>query len=205
MFAKLFKFLAAASIVASVMASPVPAVETTDLVVRGSISFNNYHGDKSMSNFDSFYGSDNFSGEISKTTVIEQKEEVVCHTETITIIQQRLLVLQEMAKRIITEQVCDVESQTVVFEQFYSSLGSFSGDLRRQSGRSVGYDSSIASHYGSIVSSSGSLSSSNFGFSGSSVGSNYVVPSGSNWNDASSPASVGSAFSSAQSAISSSI
>lgn len=31
MFAKLFKFLAAASIVASVMASPVPAVETTDL------------------------------------------------------------------------------------------------------------------------------------------------------------------------------
>ena len=52
-----------------------------------------------MSNFDSFYGSDNFSGEISKTIVVEQKEEVVCHSETITIIQQRLLVLQEMAKR----------------------------------------------------------------------------------------------------------
>ncbi len=52
-----------------------------------------------MSNFDSFYGSDNFSGSFSKTTVIEQKEEVVCHSETITIIQQRLLVLQEMAKR----------------------------------------------------------------------------------------------------------
>ena len=31
MFAKLFKFLAAASIVASVMASPLPAAETTDL------------------------------------------------------------------------------------------------------------------------------------------------------------------------------
>ena len=51
-----------------------------------------------MSNFDSFYGSDNFSGEISKTVIIKQ-EEVVCHSETITIIQQRLLVLQEMAKR----------------------------------------------------------------------------------------------------------
>jgi len=205
MFAKLFKFLAAASMVASVIASPVPSFESTDLAIRGSFSFNNYHGDKSMSNFDSFYGSDNFSGEISKTVVVKQKEEVVCHSETITIIQQRLLVLQEMAKRIITEQVCEVESQTVVFEQFYSSLGSFSGDLRRQSGRDVGYDSSIAGHFGSIVSSSGSLSSSNLGFSGSSVGSSYVVPTGSNWNDETSPASVGSAFSNAQSAISSEI
>jgi hypothetical protein len=203
MFAKLFKFLATASMVASVMATPVPSFVSTDLAVRGSFSFNNYHGDQSMSNFDSFYGSDNFSGEISKTIVVKQKEEVVCHSESITIIQQRLVVLQEMAKRIITEQVCDVESQTVVFEQFYSSLGSFGSDLRRQSGRSVGYDSSIASHFGSIVSSSGSLSTSNFGFSGSSVGSNYVVPGGSNWNDQTSPASVGSAYSAAQAAISS--
>ncbi len=34
MFAKLFKFLAAASIVASVTASPLPAAETTDLGTR---------------------------------------------------------------------------------------------------------------------------------------------------------------------------
>lgn len=204
MFAKLFKFLAAASMVASVMATPLPIPQTTtDLAVRGSSSFNNYHGDSSMSNFDNFYGSDNFSGEISKTVVVKEKTEVVCRSESVTIIQQRLLVLQEMAKRIITEQVCEVETQTVVFEQFYASLGSFSSDLRRQSGRSVGYDSSIAGHYGSIASSSGSLSTSNLGFSGSSVGSNYVVPGGSNWNDQSSPSSVGNAYSAAQAAISS--
>lgn len=201
MFAKLFKVLAAASMVAGVMSTPLPS--TSELEAR-HISFNNYHGDRSMSNFDSFYGSDNFSGEISKTVVVKQERELVCHSESITIIQQRLLVIQEMAKRIITEQVCEVESQTVVFEQFYSSLGSFSSDLRRQSGRSVGYDSGIASHFSSIVSSSGSLTSNNFGFSGSSVGSHYVVPGGSNWNDATSPASVGSAYSAAQAAISSS-
>ncbi|KAF8964441.1 hypothetical protein BDZ97DRAFT_1660371, partial [Flammula alnicola] len=157
-----------------------------------------------LSGFDNFYGSDNFSGEISQTTVIEQKQELVCHSETVEIIQQRLLVLQEMAKRIITEQICEVETQTIVFEQFYSSLGSFSNDLTRKSGHSVGYDSSIASHFGSIVSSSGSLSTSNFGFSGQSVGRNYAVPSGSNWNPNSSPQSVGAAYSAAQSAISSS-
>jgi len=204
MFAKLFKIAAAATMVASVMATPLPSQESTDLVVRGSShSFDNYMGIKSLSGFDNFYGSDNFSGEISKTVIVKEKE-VVCHSESVEIIQQRLLVLQEMAKRIITEQICEVETQTIVFEQFYSSVGSFSDDLRHNSGRSVGYDSSIASHFGSIVSSSGSLSTSNFGFSGSSVGSHYVSPSGSNWNSRTSPASVGSAFSAAQAAISSS-
>ncbi|KAF8195603.1 hypothetical protein BJ912DRAFT_1084683 [Pholiota molesta] len=191
MFAKLFKIAAAATMVASVMATPLPSQESTDLVVRGSShSFDNYMGIKSLSGFDNFYGSENFSGEISKTVIVKEQE-VVCHSESVEIIQQRLLVLQEMAKRIISEQICEVETQTIVFEQ--------STPLR-----SVGYDSSIASHFGSIVSSSGSLSTSNLGFSGSDVGSHYVSPSGSNWNSGASPASVGSAFSAAQAAISSS-
>ncbi|KAF8176983.1 hypothetical protein BJ912DRAFT_1063682 [Pholiota molesta] len=177
MFAKLFKIAAAATMVASVMATPLPSQESTDLVVRGSShSFDNYMGIKSLSGFDNFYGSENFSGEISKTVIVKEQE-VVCHSESVEIIQQRLLVLQEMAK---------------------------SDDLMRKSSRSVGYDSSIASHFGSIVSSSGSLSTSNLGFSGSDVGSHYVSPSGSNWNSGASPASVGSAFSAAQAAISSS-
>jgi len=203
MFAKLFKIAAAATMVASVMATPLPSQESTDLVVRGSShSFDNWHGISSLSGFDNFYGSDNFSGEISKTVVVKEKE-VVCHSESVEIIQQRLLVIQEMAKRIITEQICEVETQTIVFEQFYSSMSSFSDDIMHKSSRSAGYDSSIAGHFGSIVSSSGSLSSSNLGFSGSSVGSNYVVPSGSNWNSKTSPSSVGSAYSAAQAAISS--
>lgn len=55
-------------------------------------------GIKSLSGFDNFYGSDNFSGEISKTVIVKEQE-VVCHSESVEIIQQRLLVLQEMAKR----------------------------------------------------------------------------------------------------------
>ncbi len=57
-----------------------------------------------MSNFDNFYGSGNFDNShfsSSSITVVEQEQELVCHSESIEIIQQRLLVLQEMAKRLV--------------------------------------------------------------------------------------------------------
>ncbi|KAF5314998.1 hypothetical protein D9619_007124 [Psilocybe cf. subviscida] len=200
MFAKLFKIAAAAAVVATVSATPLPSGKS--LAARGSHSFNSYMGFSDMSGFDNFYGSDNFSGVISKT-VVEHESELVCHSESVEIVQQRLLVLQEMAKRIITEQICEVESQTVVFEQFYSSMGHFSGDIRHKSHRGAGYDEGIASHYGSIVEGDGSLSSNDLGFSGQDLGSHWVVPSGSNWNDGSSPSSVESAFEAAKAARSS--
>ncbi|KAF4617711.1 hypothetical protein D9613_006104 [Agrocybe pediades] len=200
MFAKLSKVAIVSALVAAVSASPVPA--TNQLAARG-YSFDNYGGISSFNGFDNFYGSDNFVGSISHTTVVKQEKELVCHSESIEIIQQRLLVIQEMAKRIITEQVCEVETQTVVFEQFHASLGLFSSDLRRTSGSDhyAGYDSGIASHFGDIVSSSGELSNYDLGFSGHDLGSQYVVPGGSNWDSSSSPASVGAAYSAAQSAI----
>lgn len=187
-----------------VTATPLPA--STDLVVRGGggfHSFNNYGGSSDMSNFDNFYGSSNFDNShfSEKSITIVKQKEVVCHSESVEIIQQRLLVLQEMAKRIISEQVCEVETQTVVFEQFYSSLHGFSRDLRRDSGRSVGYDSNIASHYGSIESSDGSLSSNDFGFSGSDLGSSYVSPSGNNYNGQKSFNSVANAYKAARTAV----
>ncbi|KAF8903113.1 hypothetical protein CPB84DRAFT_1678317, partial [Gymnopilus junonius] len=134
-----------------------------------------------LSGFDNFYGSDNFSGEISKQIIVEQQKEVVCHSQTVEIIQQRLLVLQEMAKRIITEQICEVETQTIVFEQFHSSLSHFGSDLTRHSSRNVGYDSSISGHLSNIVNSDGSLSNNDLGFNGQNVGQNTIVPSGGNW------------------------
>jgi hypothetical protein len=39
--------------------------------------------------------------------------------------------------RIITEQICETETQTIVFEQYYASLGGFSHDLTRNSNRHV--------------------------------------------------------------------
>ncbi|KAF8149981.1 hypothetical protein B0H34DRAFT_170803 [Crassisporium funariophilum] len=205
MFAKLAASLfALCALTSGVVSKPLPA--TTDLVVRGgSHSFNNYGGFSSMNNFDNFYGSSNFDNsqfsESSITVVKEQETEVVCHSQSIEIIQQRLLVLQEMAKRIITEQVCEVETQTVVFEQFHSSLHGFSRDLRRFSGRGVGYDSNIASHFSSIVSSDSSISSNDFGFSGSDLGKSYVIPSGNNWDNSRSYGSVGNAYRAARTAV----
>lgn len=87
-----------------------------------------------------------------------------------------------------------------MFEQFHSSLGGFSHDLRRNSGHQVGYDSNIASHFGSIVGSDGSISSNDLGFSGHDVGSQTVVVGGSNWNDQTSPATVNDAFNQAHDA-----
>ncbi|KAJ3835842.1 hypothetical protein EV361DRAFT_805611, partial [Lentinula raphanica] len=164
------------------------------------LSFDNWNGISSFSGFDDFYGVDNFSGVISDQVVVEQQEEVVCESVSIEIVQQKLLVLQEIAKQIITEQVCDVETQTVVFQQFLSSSSHFSDDLLRTSGLQVGYDSGITSHFGSFYNADGSLSTYDLGFSGSDVGKSVVVPSGSNWNSASSPASVGNAFNAAVSA-----
>lgn len=106
--------------------------------------------------------------------------------------------------RIITEQICEVETQTIVFQQFSASINSFSSDLSRQSGRSVGYDSGISSHYGDLISSNGSLSNYDLGFSGHDLGRRYIKVKGSNWNWKSSPASVGAAYSAAQSAAHSS-
>jgi hypothetical protein len=203
MFAKIFvKIAVASALVAGVLAKPLPL--NRDISARTDMSFNNWHGISSLNGFDNFYGSDNFDGSSMSDThiVVEEEKQVVCHSQSIEIIQQRLLVLQEMAKRIITEQICEVETQTIVFQQFHSSMGHFSDDLLRHSGRQVGYDSSIASHFSSIVEQDSSLSVQDLGFSGQDYGSQFVVPSGSNWNDQSSPMSVDSAFQAAQSACS---
>jgi len=198
MFSKSIVSLAAAvALSTSTMAAPVKRTSYTPM------SFDNYGGFSSMSNFDDFYGSDNFSGFHNSVVEVDQTSEqevVVCHSQTVEIIQQQLAVLREYAKKIVTEQICEVEVQTVVFTQFVSGFHDFSSDLLRQSGRSVGYDSSVTSHIGGIHDSSGELVSNDLGFQGSSIGSNFVSPSGSNWNSGSSPNSVGSAFGLARSA-----
>jgi len=199
MFGKLFS---TAVLVSALIAGAVTKpVQLNRLTARGDISFDNWHGISSFDGFDNFYGSDNFIGTIHSQTVVEQDEELVCHSESIEIVQQRLLVIQELAKRIVTEQVCEVETQTVVFEQFHSSLGLFSHDLRRTSGLHAGFDAGITSHFSDFFEEDGSLSTEDFGFSGADLGSNTVVVGGSNWDSETSPASVASAYSAARSAF----
>ncbi|KAJ7250835.1 hypothetical protein B0H12DRAFT_1120050 [Mycena haematopus] len=197
MFAKFSALFVAVALATGVLSAPT--YQSHALEARGP-SFDNWGGISSLSGFDNFYGTSDFAHLHSSQTVVKQDSELVCHSEQVTIIQQRLAVLQEMAKKIITEQICEVETQTIVFQQYYASLGGFSHDLTRSSSsRHAGYDNSIASHIGDFYNSDGSLSTYDFGFSGSDVGSNYYVPS-SNWNQDSSPSSVGSAYQAAQAA-----
>ncbi|KAJ7175914.1 hypothetical protein C8R46DRAFT_1080003 [Mycena filopes] len=176
MFAKFAAPFVAVALATSVMSSPIAY---KNALAPRSQSFNNWGGISSLSNFDNFYGSDDFAHHNMNQV------ELVCHTEQITIIQQRLA----------------VETQTIVFQQYYASLGGFSHDLTRNSGSShhAGYDNNIVSHYGDFYNSDGSLSNYDFGFSGHDIGSNYYVPS-SNWNQDSSPNSVGSAYQVSQAA-----
>lgn len=154
----------------------------------GGFSFNGWGGFNSLNNFDDFFGSDNFCGQNNVQTILQQT--VVCHSEEIVVIQQQLAILQEFAKRIVVEQICEVEVQTIVWSQFVSSFSSFGSDLRHESGRSIGYDHSIASHISGLVDSSNNIVTSDFGFHGLDIGSNLVVPSGSNWVSGSSQLSV---------------
>jgi len=199
MFAKFaLPLLSISALAGSAIAAPFNP--KTQSLARRYQSFDNWGGISSFDGFDNFYGEDNFSGVVSSQVVVEQQEEVVCQFLSIEIVQQRLLVLQEMARQIITEQICEVETQTVVFQQFVSSCSQFSSDLLRTSGRQVGYDSNIVSNFGNFYNSDGSLSTSDFGFSGSDAGQSLIVPSGNNWDSSSSPSSVGSAFNAAVSA-----
>lgn len=63
------------------------------------ISFNKWGGFSSLDGFDNFYGRDNFVGFCDNYVFVKQDKELVCRSEAIKIVQQRLLVIQELAKR----------------------------------------------------------------------------------------------------------
>jgi len=157
------------------------------------MSFNGWGGFSSLDNFDSFFGASDFCGSETVQTVV-QTEEVVCESVDITVIQQQLSIISEFAKRLVTTEICQVEVQTIVWSQFVAGFSSFSSDIRRESSRSIGFDSVIASHISSLVDENDVINTSDFGFSGSDIGSNLICPSGSNWIEGSSETSVQSAF-----------
>jgi hypothetical protein len=61
---------------------------------------------------------DNFSGYHNSIIVDEEQPVVVCHSQTVEVVQQQLAVIREYAKRIVTEQICEVEVQTVYVYSF---------------------------------------------------------------------------------------
>jgi len=193
--------ISALAAVTGVTSTPLAIKRNNDLVPRTSQSFNNWGGLASMSGFDNFFGVDNFDGSRCSQTIIVTQQELVCHTQAVEVIQQRLLVIQEMAKKIITETICEVETQTIVFEQWHASLGGFSQDLRRLSGKQVGYDQNIASQHGNLLNANGSVATNNLGFSGRDLGNNTVLVNGHNWNNSTSFMSVGAAYRASRDAV----
>jgi len=193
MFAKIaVPFVYITALAAGVMAAPT-ARAPVSIAKRSDHSFNNWQGHQSLNNFDNFYGADNFDGSRNQVTLIEENK-LVCRVQQVEIVQQRLVVLQELAKKIITETICEVESQTIVFEQWHSGLRGFGRDLRRQSGRQPGYDREIAGHFNKIYNDDGNFNFDNWGFSGRDVGKNHVTVGGSNWDDSRSFTSVNEAY-----------
>ncbi|KAJ7170655.1 hypothetical protein C8R43DRAFT_58891 [Mycena crocata] len=196
MFAKLaLPLIVVSAFVTSVFSSPVSIQEDNSVARRGHgrVSFNRWQGLESLDSFDSFYGVDNFSG-FRRTQTLVATQDLVCHSRGIEIIQQRLAVLQEMAKRMITETICEVETQVIVFEQYYQSLGNFHGDLRRYSGHHAGYDRNIVSHFGKIYNSDGSFCDDDWNFTGRDIGREIAVVGKNNWNDETSHRSVDLAY-----------
>ncbi|EJD49786.1 hypothetical protein AURDEDRAFT_59425, partial [Auricularia subglabra TFB-10046 SS5] len=156
-------------------------------------SFNSFGGLSSLNGFDGFFGEGHFCS--ASTVQVFSKEEIVtCHATDITVIQQQLSIVAEYAKRVILTQSCETETQVVAFSQWLAGLVSFGEDLRRVSERHVSFDASIASQISSVVDASGNINIGDFGFSGSEIGSHSVTVIGGNWNDQTSPISVGLAW-----------
>jgi len=157
------------------------------------VSLANITSVPSLSGFENFFGPGNFNGNKNQQTVIQQKT-VQCQQQDITLVQQRLTVLRELVKKVVVQQVCEVEVQTTVLTQLKSGIESFTQDVRHVTTRQVSFDESIASMVSQIQDSLGNLSGHDLGFSGSDVGNSSVVATGSNWNDQTSPASVGAVY-----------
>jgi hypothetical protein len=88
--------------------------ESSSFSKSHDVSFNGWGGFHSLDNFDNFYGSQDFCGlDTSSVTVVKNEQEVVCHSVSVEIIQQQLAVIREYVKKIITTQICEVESQTM--------------------------------------------------------------------------------------------
>jgi hypothetical protein len=202
MFSKFITLITVSALaISGTIASPPTSGSRLTRRDQGAYSLNNWGGISTLSNFDDFYGWNNYYGASNSYNYV-QGDPVTCHSQQVNIIQQRLALVHEMVKRVISEQICEVEGQALAYSQFYDSMGSYYDDITQSSGRYVGYDSAIVGHYGSLLESDGSLSWCDLQFTGQNIGSQYVKVGGYNWNNVTSPDSVQSAYSATQSAYS---
>jgi len=202
-------FLSVLSLASDALAKPLTYRREAAMVLRNApslalqlrdgnnTSVNNTSVDNSTSGFNSSIlnnvsqfngGQDNFNGLKNGQKIVIKEVSTQCKDIKVEIVQQKLAILQELAKKIITEQICDVQTQTIVLAQHNGALEVFRDDIQRKTvARQVGFDEQITSKFNQIVNADGSLTESDNGFTGQDVGQNTVVPVGNNWNNATSP------------------
>lgn len=180
------------------MASPLAERRSSRLPSR-NVQLNGWGGFESLQRFDDWYGQDNFDSGKNEKVVIEQ-DVLICRPLDVHVVQQKLAILQETAKRIVTEQICEVETQIIVLEQYKAGHEQFDRDIKRESGKPVGFDKNIADKFQQIYKPDGGLNDQVHDFNGQDVGKNVVVVGGNNWQDNDGQVRVQQAFDAAQQA-----
>jgi len=189
MFFSLAKTLSIFAVATAVFASPVAEKRDVSQFSGNNFSFNNWGGLSSLGGFDDFFGRGDFSGSRNQQILIIENQQS-CRREEAFIIQQQLAILEQVARQIITQQICDVETQVIILEQHRSRFRDFGRDLRRQTGRHVGFDANIAILLSQLLNSDGSLNRRDFGFRGSDIGKHFRITNGNNWDWNRSPSNI---------------
>ncbi|RXW17528.1 hypothetical protein EST38_g8326 [Candolleomyces aberdarensis] len=138
----------------------------------------NVFGQHANGFFDFFGGANNFNGGLNQ--VLVQQAGAVCQAQQINIVQQQLAIVQEFTKQLFLQELCEVELQAIVLQQFLGGFDLFAQDLQRLNGRVPGFDAGVAGQLAQLLQ-NGSVNIVDFGIQGSQIGNTLVVPSGSNW------------------------
>ncbi|KAF8604238.1 hypothetical protein BDV93DRAFT_606253 [Ceratobasidium sp. AG-I] len=195
-------FLAASSLVSASpirrrsygIPAPITPRASIPVTLGGvQVGFNQQGG-----NLDDFFGVGNFAGNFNQVTIIQQQQQLVCSANDLRVVRQQLAVIQEFAKQVILQQICEVEIQTVIIQQLNAQFVDFGRNVRRRNNNNApSFDIVVAqkiTQITQIISQGGSLAGIDLGFLGSDIGRNSVRVGGSNWNDATSPNTVGNAY-----------
>lgn len=206
MFTKTFATLVSiVAIASSAMAAPTTCTSKRDLggwlgnlrtfgdvQSLNQFSFDDQFGQKGLD----FFGKGNFGGH--RNQFKDSGLQLVCRQQNVEIVQQRLAVLVQAYRKILTTTVCDVQQSIVIHNQHFSDLFNFGRGLGHEVGfdKHRGFDSNIAGLLnkdffqhdgGNNLQFNDFNFDRNFNFQGHQVGSSFVVPSGRNWDDISGP------------------
>lgn len=152
--------------------------ETRSINGISPISLNGWNGLQSLNDFDRFFGAQNFDGSRNQQVVF-LNEQNICQAQQINIVQQQLAILQETAKQVILQSICDLQAQAIILSQFQNGFDVFGRDLQRLNGRFPGFDKNIADKVLQLFVQDQDrfrLNNIDFGFQGFDIGKQLVVP-----------------------------